>query len=322
MQALLPEPAAIDFAHRATSWRRELGAYEALWDRKSASFRTLATIFRAHPAALPSDFVVPCDIETYASRACRVLDGNRARGWGLRVYGLGDYPHRLRDALHPAQLIYFRGFWELVNSPCIAIVGTRQPSLEGLRRAAGLARRLAADGFTVISGLARGIDTAAHESALSVGGRTIAVLGTPITTCYPPENRSLQHRIGADHLLVSPVPIVRHGRQDVHANKRFFAERTALMSALAAATVIVEATDMSGALVQARHALAQGRKLFVLDSCFRAPSLQWPRRLAARGAIRVAEYDELRAQLDACDSRALLADRRHEPRRSFAAQLR
>jgi DNA processing protein len=308
MPGLFARQLSPDFAECAASVRRELGGYEALWDRKGACLKTLADIFRAHPGALPSEFVSPSEIEGYARTACTALAASCDTHWGVRVRGLGDYPRKLCDATHPLQLIYFRGIWELVDSPCVAIVGTRRPSAEGVRRAARLARRLCLDGFTVVSGLARGIDTAAHEAALSAGGRTIAVLGTPLTTCYPPENRTLQQRIGAEHLLVSQVPIVRHARQEVRANRHFFAQRTATMSALSAATVIVEASEISGALVQARHALQQGRKLFILDSCFRPASLLWPQRLVACGAIRVSEYEELRRQLPASDPGALLAD--------------
>jgi DNA processing protein len=99
------------------------------------------------------------------------------------------------------------------DSRCVAIVGTRAPSDAGMQRAEQLSRLLVADGFTVVSGLARGIDTAAHTAAMAAGGFTIAVLGTPITECYPPENRELQQQIAARHLVISQVPIVRYSQQ-------------------------------------------------------------------------------------------------------------
>jgi DNA processing protein len=128
------------------------------------------------------------------------------------------------------------------------------------------------------------------------------VLGTPITETYPPENRRLQRQIADDHLLVSQVPIVRHSRQHAGANRYFFPERNATISALTEATVIIEAGDTSGTLVQARHAMKQGRKLFILDSCFRTPSLTWPAKFAEQGAIRVSDYQQIKRHLAAADT--------------------
>ena len=176
-------------------------------------------------------------------------------------------------------------------------MGTRDPSDDGKRRAAKLARCCVADGFTVVSGLARGIDTVAHETTIAAGGRTIAVLGTPITECYPPENRDLQRQIADQHLVISQVPIVRYSNQQFAQRRFFFPERNVTMSALTEATIIVEAGETSGTLIQARHALKQGRKLFILDNCFRNPALSWPAKLAAQGAIRVADYDDIRKHL-------------------------
>jgi DNA processing protein len=137
----------------------------------------------------------------------------------------------------------------------------------------------------------------AHTTAIEAGGPTIAVLGTPITEYYPPENRSLQQHIAQEHLVMSQVPIIQYSRQEVGANSDFFPARNATMSALTEATIIIEAGERSGALIQARHALKQKRKLFVLESCFQNPSLRWPARLARQGAIRVADYKEIRRHL-------------------------
>lgn len=178
----------------------------------------------------------------------------------------------------------------------MAVVGTRKASEEGRRRAAKLARALVDDGFAVVSGMAAGIDTAAHESALEAGGVTIAVIGTPLSEAYPRENRELQRRIAAEHLVVSQVPAWRYHQQDWRANRGWFPERNVTMSALTEATVIVEAGETSGTLIQARAALGQGRKLFVLESCFQA-GLEWPARLDGQGAVRVGSYEEIRERL-------------------------
>lgn len=289
--------APVDFAERAVSPRRELGAYEALWAREKTSFKSIAEDFASNPGAVPSDFVSAGDIEQYARLASGAIRDAGIQHFGIRVHGAGDYPPKLRDATHPVELLYFQGLWDLVNTRCVAIVGTREPSPEGLRRAAKLAKLFVADGFTVVSGLARGIDTAAHEAAIAAGGHTIAVLGTPICEYYPPENRDLQKKIADEHLVISQVPIVRYSQQHYRANRYFFPERNATMSALTEATIIVEAGDTSGTLIQARHAMKQGRTLFILDSCFRNPSITWPAKFVEQGAIRVSEYDEIKDYL-------------------------
>jgi len=143
------------------------------------------------------------------------------------------------------------------SSRTTRVVGTRKPSAEGIRRAQALARHLVGDGFTVMSGLATGIDTAAHRATLDAGGRTIAVVGTPLGELYPHSNAALQDEIIRDHLLITQVPVLRYARQTWRHNRLFFPERNVTMSALSEATMIVEAGETSGTLIQARAALAQ-----------------------------------------------------------------
>jgi DNA processing protein len=211
----------------------------------------------------------------------------------VRIQHAGDYPEKLRDAQHPVELLYYRGAWELTETPCLAIVGSRKPTTEGIARAQRLARELVEHDYTVVSGLAAGIDTAAHTAAIDVGGRTIAVVGTPLGQVYPAENRELQELIAREYLLISQVPVLRYGKQGPHLNRLFFPERNVTMSALTLGTIIVEAGDTSGTLIQARAAMHQGRKLFILDSCFQRPEITWPARFAERGAIRVREMDDI-----------------------------
>src|SRR4029078_6485919 len=115
---------------------------------------------------------------------------------------------------------------------------------------------------------------------------------------YPPQNKPLQERIAKDFLLVSQVPVLRYAKQAVPQNRLFFPERNITMSALTEATVIVEAGETSGTLTQARAALYQGRKLFILDSCFRRSDLTWPARFEQRGAIRVRDIDDIGSALE------------------------
>lgn len=277
----------------AISPRRELGAYEALWLEQGATFKSIAEKFAADPAALPSDFVSPSRADECAAQVMRALKAGGVHRFGVRVNHAGDYPSRLRDARHPVELLYYQGSWELSEARCVAVVGTRKPTSDGVERAARLARELVGRGFTVVSGLATGIDTAAHTAAIAASGSTIAVIGTPLGTYYPKENSALQDQIARDFLLISQVPVLRYQQQAVPQNRLFFPERNITMSALTEATVIVEAGETSGTQTQARAALYQGRKLFILNSCFKRKGLTWPARFEAQGAIRVRTPEDI-----------------------------
>ena len=286
-----------DFQSLAVSPLRELGAYEAMWDEPKASFKTLSEKFAKCPGALPSDFVPGATASEYASRVRQKFHDADINRFGVRVHGAGEYPEKLRDAVHPIELIYYQGWWDLASSPSIAVVGARKPTADGISRTRKLVRSLVKDGYTIVSGLAAGIDTATHEAAIAADGRTIAVIGTPLSHTYPRDNTELQRRIARDFLVISQVPVCRYEAQDFRLNRFFFPERNVTMSALTEATVIVEASETSGTLIQARAALQQGRKLFILDSCFQNKKLSWPQRFADRGAIRVVDYDDIRKHL-------------------------
>ncbi len=279
---------------RTISPFRELGAYEALWAEGKTSFRSIAEKFAASPGSVPSDFVCHEVAESTAESVYQKLKMADGISFGVRVHGAAEYPKKLRDARHPVEFLYFQGLWDLIHLPGVAIVGTRNPSPEGCERARKLVRALVDDEFTIVSGLARGIDTVAHNTAIGHGGRTIAVIGTPLTHFYPKENRGLQGKIASRYLLVSQVPVLRYESQDYRYNRHFFPERNKTMSALTEATVIVEAGEISGTLVQARAALEQNRKLFILDNCFRNERLTWPRKFEKMGAIRVRDYEDVR----------------------------
>ncbi|OYQ36801.1 DNA processing protein DprA [Niveispirillum lacus] len=272
---------------------REMGAYEALWLEKGATFKTLAEKFATDPSALPSDFVSPGTADQCAAEVMKRLKHAGVHQFGVRIHHAGDYPAKLRDARHPVEMLYFRGTWEISETRCMAVVGSRQASDDGVRRAERLARELVGRGFTVVSGLAKGIDAAAHNAAIAAGGRTIAVVGTPLGTCYPKEHAGLQEEIAKRHLVISQVPVLRYSKQGPPQNRLFFPERNITMSALTEGTIIVEAGETSGTLTQARAALHQGRKLFILDSCFHRKDITWPARFEAEGAIRVRTPDDI-----------------------------
>lgn len=288
-----------DFEARAISPLKELGAYEALWEQPDATFKSLSEKFAESPGAVPSDFVPDRKATEYAAFVQRRFVEADVRRFGVRVHGAGEYPQKLRDAMYPVELLYYQGWWDLVESRSVAVVGTRKPTREGLARTRKLVRALVENHFTIVSGLAAGVDTAVHETAIEAGGRTIAVIGTPLSHSYPRENGALQRRIAEEFLVISQVPVRRYESQDYRLNRLFFPERNITMSALTEATIIVEAGETSGTLIQARAALQQGRKLFILDNCFRNKRLTWPQKFAEKGAIRVVDYDDIRQHLSA-----------------------
>ncbi len=273
--------------------RLELGAYEALWLQRGATFKSIAELFARDPSALPSDFVSRSEAEQCAAETFSLLKQRGVHRFGIRVNHAGDYPERLRDAKYPVEMLYYRGAWELTETKSVAVVGTREPTPDGVKRADRLARELVERGYTVVSGLATGIDTTAHRAAIDAKGRTIAVVGTPLGGIYPKVNAELQEEIAASFTVISQVPVLRYERQKPPQNRLFFPERNVTMSALTEATVIVEAGETSGTLIQARAALHQGRKLFILDSCFLRNDLTWPKRFADQGAIRVRKPEDI-----------------------------
>ena len=217
----------------------------------------------------------PADATATAQR-----DLDRWRSEGIIVTTVCDdaYPLNLRAVHdHPA-LIFTQGPATPPDGDAIAVIGSRRPTPAGLDRAAGLAAHLVTEGFTVASGLAAGIDTAAHTAAIAAGGRTFAVLGTGLHHSYPPENAALQQRLATDHALVSGFwPDTPPGRDT-------FPQRNGLMSGLSLASVIVEASVTSGARIQARLALAHGRPVFIAEPLL---GQTWAQTLAGQPGVHV-----------------------------------
>ncbi len=285
------------FLDKAVLPLKEMAAYEALWDQDKATFKSIADRIREHPNSMLSDFVRPEVIKEYAESVREIIKQYKVENFGIRVNGANEYPTKLRDARHPIELLYYQGFWNLVETPCVAVVGARKVSDEGVLRTKRMVKHLVADGYTIVSGLAEGVDRTAHLAAIDAGGQTIGVIGTPLSHYYPKENEALQRRIRKDYLLISQVPFKRYIARDYRYNRTFFPERNITMSALTLATIIIEASDTSGTLHQARAALAQGRKLFILESCFQNKNISWPEKFLQKGAIRVKNYSDIQKGL-------------------------
>jgi DNA processing protein len=166
--------------------------------------------------------------------------------------------------------IYYAGDLSLLSRPCVSIVGTRKVSDAGIAATDWLARKLVAAGIVVVSGLAYGVDAVAHTAAIAEGGKTIAVIGTPLSKASPSENAPLQEKIYREHLLISQF---QEGEKTFPAN---FPVRNRLMAALSDATVVMEATDKSGTLHQAAECTKLGRWLFIAKSVVENPDVSWP----------------------------------------------
>jgi DNA processing protein len=271
---------------------KEISSYEAIWE-KYPSTKKVSDLFKSYNFALPSRVASAVGIlESRIQEVRHILKSKYSFNNFSALFNKEyEYPDRLRVAEHPVEVLYYQGAIELLSTRSISVVGARKASPEGKKRAAQIAKLLVKNDFTVMSGLAEGIDTAAHAAALEHSGRTIAVLGTPISEFYPKENRELQISIARNHLVLSQVPFVSKGWA-FKSKTNFFPERNKTMSALSEATIIVEASDTSGSLVQARAAIQQGRKLFILKSCFDR-GLRWPEKFLKKGAVRVASGEEI-----------------------------
>jgi DNA processing protein len=199
---------------------------------------------------------------------------------GLQLVTILDdgYPENLRGVHDRPPLIFVAGRLHPGDARSAAVVGTRRPSPAGQDAARSIAEHLAAAGYTVVSGLAAGIDTAAHTATLASGGRTVAVIGTGLKRTYPAQNARLQRRIASEAAVVSQF------WPDAPPSRRSFPMRNAVMSGLTLATIVVEAAHTSGSRMQARLALAQGRPVFLHELLRSQP---WAVELAARPGVHV-----------------------------------
>jgi DNA processing protein len=201
------------------------------------------------------------------------------------------YPGALEDCPDPPRSLWARGDLALLDRPTVAIVGTRRATAYAERVTRQLATTLARAGATVISGLARGVDAAAHRGALEVDGATVAVLGTGLDVCYPRGHASLQGDIGARGLLLSELA------PDDTAHGGSFPRRNRIIAALARATIVVEAGVRSGALITARHALDMNRTVAAVPGPIDVPQAQGSNELLRDGAALVASMADALALL-------------------------
>ena len=198
-----------------------------------------------------------------------------------------DYPELLKQIHDPPLALYVQGTLVKKDRQSVAVVGTRRASHYGLSVADRLGYQLSKCGLAVVSGLARGIDSAAHQGALKGGGRTIAVLGSALDTLYPPENADLARKIAAQGAVISEYTL---GRE---ADRTTFPYRNRIISGMSMGSVVVEADMKSGAMMTADSALDQGRSVFAVPGRIDQPGARGPHRLLKNGARLVEDIDDI-----------------------------
>jgi DNA processing protein len=231
------------------------------------------------------------DLDKSRRRAAEEIRRAEENAGAKLVTVLDDgYPANLRVIYNLPPFLFYRGHLEREDARSVAVVGTRGASEEGIERARKMASLLTQHKVTVLSGLARGIDTAAHEETLACGGRTIAVLGTGILRCYPKENAGLAERIVESGALVSQFWPTQP------PTSYSFPRRNVVTSGMSQGTVVIEASETSGAKMQARLALEHGKRVFLVSRLVTAQP--WARKyVTERGAIEIRSVDDVLTQL-------------------------
>ncbi|HEY1233930.1 MAG TPA: DNA-processing protein DprA [Candidatus Binatia bacterium] len=261
--------------------------------RITTRFADPTAIFRASPGELAEIEGLHRDlidhIANFADWAQIDDEIERARAAGIKMipFSAAAYPSRLRAIADPPPLLYVKGEIGTDDDRAIAVVGSRSASDYGRRVARDLARGLVSFGFTVISGMARGIDGMAHESAIRAGGRTLAVLGCGVDRAYPPEHEMLYRRISESGAVISELPM---GARPIAFN---FPARNRLISGLSLGVVVVEATEKSGSLITASLAAEQGREVFAVPGEAGASRSRGSHRLIRQGAKLVENVDDI-----------------------------
>lgn len=212
----------------------------------------------------------------------------------ISIVTLNDasYPKNLKEIYDPPPLLYVKGKIEEGDKNAIAIVGSRRATTYGRLTAQRLSSQLAAQGITIVSGMARGVDSEAHKGALAVRGRTIAVLGCGIDVVYPPENRALEEKIVSSGAVITEFPF---GTKPFAGN---FPKRNRIISGLSLGIIVVEAAQKSGALITARLALEQGREVFAVPGSTTSPYSKGTHNLIKEGAKLVENIDDILEELE------------------------
>ena len=270
-------------------------------------FRTPQAIFRASRTELETAGVSGAVAQSIASGitfedAAGQHDKMAQAGAVLITFGDPRYPQLLREIFDPPIVLFARGRVELLQTLAVAVVGTRRPTPYGLAVAERLAGDLSHAGLTIVSGMARGVDTAAHKGALAGGGDTVAVLGCGVDVVYPAENRKLATELAAKGLIVSEFPM------GATAFPQNFPIRNRIISGISLGVLVVEGAQYSGSAITAKLAMDQGREVFAVPGNI-TNKLAWgPNLLIKQGAKLVQDWNDVVSELPA-ESRRHLIDR-------------
>lgn len=261
-------------------------------------FKSPMTIFQATTAELEASGLMGglarsvssgCSFDDAATQQQRLLDA------GASLIPLTDprYPRSLRDIFDPPLVLFARGKLELLARPAIGVVGTRRPTHYGLAATERLATDLAVAGLTISSGMARGIDTAAHKAALAAGGNTAAVLGCGVDVVYPSENRRLAAEIAAKGMILSEFPM------GTSAFPQNFPIRNRIISGMSCALLVVEGAQYSGSAITARLAMDQNREVFAVPGNITSAASWGPNLLIKQGARLCQDWNDIIVDLPA-----------------------
>jgi DNA processing protein len=267
-------------------------------------FRTPQTVFRASRSELEAAGLAPAVAQSIASGCAfedAVAQRERMLQTGAELIPLTDprYPPRLKEIFDPPPLLYARGRVELLASLMLAVVGTRRPTPYGMAAAGRLSRDLSNAGLTIVSGMARGIDTAAHRAALDSQGGTVAVFGCGVDELYPAENRKLSKEIGDKGLIISEFPM---GTPPYPQN---FPVRNRIVSGMSAGVLVIEGGEYSGSAITAKLAAEHNREIFAVPGNITSKMSWGPNLLIKQGAKLVQEWNDVVTELSAEDRRRL-----------------
>lgn len=223
----------------------------------------------------------------FREQAERVIEACQAQSIRIVVPSHSLFPRLLKEIPDPPSVLFVKGELRKTDALALAIVGTRGASQYGRAQAERFARSLARAGLTIVSGLARGVDAAAHAGALEAGGRTVAVLCNGVAEVYPPQHEALGRQIATQGALVSEMP------PGTKPKKGMFPQRNRIISGLTLGTLVIEAGERSGALISARLAGEQGREVFALPGLVSAPNSRGCHKLIRDGAVLVQDPEDV-----------------------------
>ena len=289
-----------------SSQQEEVLAYETLWAIKNIKEDRLKELFKKYTPSEALKHVGETDQlglfpakNSYDEIKTKVESFLKEALWGRLgkvSVAFNRSPHYPKSLIedYPVGLFYYKGNLDLLGERCIAIAGTRKASPEGRAKARQIAKELTEKNFVIVSGLAEGIDTATHQSAIEAKGYTIAVIGTPINKYYPKQNKTLQDKIAKDFLLISQVPFYKYNQESFRTRTYHFPRRTRTIASISEVTVIVEVSDTTkGSYVLGNECLNQKKKLFIMDSCFKNKEIKWLAKFEKRGAIRIKNTSDI-----------------------------